>query len=173
MLKKTMTFKDYNDEEVTEDFYFNLNKAELIELQVIKNDFAAYIKKLISEKDYETLLARFKQIILMAVGEKSPDGRRFIKNEQIRDNFVQTEAYSELLMSLATDAGNAAEFIKGIMPAGLSEELDEATAVETLSNDPAQDETPAWIAENREPTKDELKLMTPDQMRAAFARRLG
>ena len=117
MLKKTITYKDYNDVERTEDFYFNLSKAEAMEMELsITGGLTEMIKKIIAAQDTPTIIATFKQIILKAYGEKSPDGRRFIKSEELSKAFSETEAYSILYMELATDANAAAEFVKGIVP---------------------------------------------------------
>lgn len=120
MLKKTITYTDYNGVERTEDFYFNLTKAELLEMELTSvGGFSEMVQKIINTKDGPALTAIFKDLILKAYGEKSADGRRFIKNDEIRDAFSQTEAYSNLFMELATDDNAAAAFINGVMPADL------------------------------------------------------
>lgn len=118
MLKKTITYKDYDDVQRTEDFYFNLNKAEIAEMELgIAGGLTAYIKKITEAKDTPAIVAVFKDLILKAYGEKSADGKRFVKSAQLRTEFAQTEAYSELFMELATNADAAAAFINGITPA--------------------------------------------------------
>ena len=117
MLKKTITDKDYNGVERTEDFYFNLSKAEAMEMELsITGGLTEMIRKIVAAQDTPTIIATFKQIILKAYGEKSPDGRRFIKSEELSKAFSETEAYSDLYMELATDANAAAEFVNGIVP---------------------------------------------------------
>lgn len=117
MLKKTITYKDYNDVERTEDFYFNLSKAEAMEMELsITGGLTEMIKRIVAAQDTPTIIATFKQIILKAYGEKSQDGRRFIKSEELSKAFSETEAYSILYMELATDANAAAEFVNGIVP---------------------------------------------------------
>ncbi len=124
MLKKTIVYEDYNGNEVTEDFYFNLSKAELVELQLsTKIGFAETLQEIIKAEDGQQIIDHFKKIILMAVGQKSEDGRRFIKTQEIRDDFSQTEAYSQLFVDLATNAEGAAEFIKGIVPLEPSQQV--------------------------------------------------
>ena len=76
------------------------------------------INRIVAAKDGKQIIAVFKDVILRAYGEKSPDGKRFIKNQELRDAFAQTEAYSDLFMELATDAEAAARFINGIIPQG-------------------------------------------------------
>lgn len=118
MLKKTITYTDYNGVERTEDFYFNLNKAEILEMELsTEGGLQQTIEKIIAAQDMPALSKYFKDIILMSYGEKSPDGKRFIKNQEIRDAFAQTEAFSELYVELATDDVAAADFINGVIPA--------------------------------------------------------
>ena len=117
MLKKTITYTDYNGVERTEDFYFNLTKAEILEMELsTEGGLQRMIEKIISAQDLPALSKYFKQIILMSYGEKSPDGRRFIKNDQLKEEFSQTEAFSQLYMELATDDKLAADFINGVVP---------------------------------------------------------
>lgn len=117
MLKKTVTYTDYNGVERTEDFYFNLTKAELTEMELsTEGGLEAMIRKIVAEKNAPAIIKIFKELVLKAYGEKSPDGRRFIKNDEVRDGFAQTEAYSEIFMELATDADAAAAFVNGITP---------------------------------------------------------
>jgi hypothetical protein len=117
MLKKTITYVDYDGNERTEDFYFNLSKAELIEIETSNNGgLSKMIEKLVAEQDMKRIVEIFKDIILKAYGEKSLDGKRFIKSAELRDSFEQTEAYSQLFMELATNAESAAAFVNGITP---------------------------------------------------------
>ena len=122
MIKKTITFEDYNGEKRTEDFYFNLTKAEIAELELsTEGGLEAMIDKMVKTKNNPELVKLFKKLILMSYGEKSPDGRRFIKNDRITEEFTQTDAYSELFMELATNADAALKFINGILPRDLQE----------------------------------------------------
>lgn len=117
MIKKTITYTDYNGVERKEDFYFNLNKAELMEMEMSTNGgMDAMINKIIVTQDTPSLIKIFKELILKAYGEKSLDGKRFIKSEELSEAFAQTEAYAELFMELATDADAASKFVNGIMP---------------------------------------------------------
>lgn len=117
MLKKTITYTDYNGVERTEDYLFNLNKAELLELGLSKKGgLEQWIEKIVQEEDAPKLVAIFKEIILKAYGEKSADGKRFIKSDELAEEFSQTEAYVELFIELATKAEAAAAFINGITP---------------------------------------------------------
>lgn len=117
MLKKTITYNDYNGSERTEDFYFNLSKAEIMEMEMsTTGGLAEMIQKIVAAQDSAAIVKVFKDLILKAYGEKSPDGKRFIKNEDIATSFSQTEAYSNLFMELATDAEQAVQFVNGIVP---------------------------------------------------------
>lgn len=117
MLKKTISYTDYDGNERTEDFYFNLTKAEVAEFEHSESGgLSKILQKIIAEKDNKRIIALFKDLILRAYGEKSNDGKRFIKNQEVRDAFSQTEAYSELFMELASNAEAAAAFVNGITP---------------------------------------------------------
>lgn len=117
MIKKTVKYNDYNGIERTEDHYFHLNEAEIMELEMsINGGLSTMIDRVIAAQDGATIMKVFKDIILRAYGVKSDDGRRFIKNQEVRDSFVQTEAYSIIFMELVTDAEKAAEFVNGIIP---------------------------------------------------------
>ncbi|NBH81258.1 hypothetical protein D3Z52_24895, partial [Clostridiaceae bacterium] len=118
MLKQTRTYTDYNGVSRTEDFYFNLTRAEVTEMELsVDGGLVEMINRIVAAKDGKQIIALFKDIVLRAYGEKSPDGRRFIKTQEIQDAFAQTEAYSDLFMELATDAQKAAAFVNGIIPA--------------------------------------------------------
>ena len=124
MIMKSIKYTDYDGVERTESFYFNLSKAELITMDAeIEGGFKKMIEKVIESQDPKQIIEIFKDIIYRSYGEKSPDGRRFIKSKELSDAFTQTEAYSELFMELATDAGKAEAFVKGIMPPDLVSEM--------------------------------------------------
>lgn len=134
MLKKTITYTDYNGVERKEDFYFNLSKAELTEMQLgTLGGFSEMVQKIVDAKDMPRLVALFKDVIYKSYGVKSDDGRRFIKSKALSEEFAQTEAYSILYMELATDDKAAAKFINGILPADLAKELDKQNLVETIA----------------------------------------
>lgn len=117
MLKKTITYVDYDDNTRVEDFYFNLTKAEITEMQVsVDGGLIKMIEKILSAKDQRQIVGVFKDIILRSYGEKSPDGRRFIKSQELRDAFAQTEAYVQLFEELSSNPEAAAAFVKGIIP---------------------------------------------------------
>lgn len=117
MYKITKTYTDYNGVERTEDFYFNFTKAEIAEMQLTADGgLDKYIEKIIASKDNAAIVHLFKDLVLKAYGEKSADGRRFIKNDEIREAFSQTEAYSDIFIELASDDKAASKFVNGIVP---------------------------------------------------------
>lgn len=124
MYKKTITYEDYNGETRTEDFYFNFNKAELVEMELsTAGGLTNLITKITNAKDGPTIIKIFKKLVLDAYGERSDDGRRFIKSKELSEAFSQTPAYSEIFMELSTDDEAAAKFINGIIPADLAAEV--------------------------------------------------
>ena len=117
MLKKTITYTDYDGVERVEDFYFNLTRAEAMEMELSTDGgLTSLINRIIAAKDVPSIVKLFKKMILMAYGEKSPDGKRFVKSEELSKAFSETEAYSILFMELATDAEAASNFVNAIVP---------------------------------------------------------
>ena len=118
MLKKTITYTDYDGVERKEDFYFNLNKAELIEMELGTNGgLAKRIQKIVDIQDVTAIIKIFKDLVLKAYGVKSDDGKRFIKSKELSEEFAQTEAYANLFMELASNSEEATRFMNGILPA--------------------------------------------------------
>lgn len=117
MLKKTVTYTNWNGEEVTEDFWFHLSKSECVEMTyTTPGGFDAYIKRIVAAKDVPTLIKEWKKLVLMAYGKKSADGKRFMKDDEIRREFVESPAYDIIFMEFVTDDKAAAEFVNGILP---------------------------------------------------------
>lgn len=117
MLTKEITYTDFNGEERTEKFYFNLTKSELMEKQLTHpGGYVEYLERIIAAKDQALVVEAFRDLILEAYGEKSDDGKRFVKSKTISEGFHQTEAYSELFMSLIGNPDEAAAFVRGIIP---------------------------------------------------------
>lgn len=120
MLKKTIEYTDYNGVECKEDFYFNLTKAEIMEMELTRQGgMAEALQRIVDAKDTPALIREFKDLVLKAYGKKSDDGKRFIKSEELATAFSQTEAYSIIFMELATDDKAAADFINGVIPADM------------------------------------------------------
>lgn len=127
MIKETIKYTDYNGVERTEDFWFNLSKAELMEMEMgTSGGFAEMLTRIVAAQDQPALVKIFKEFVLKAYGEKSPDGKRFMKYDEngrpLSANFAQTEAYSELFMKLATDDVAAAKFINGVVPSDVAKQ---------------------------------------------------
>lgn len=182
MLKKTITYKDLDDNPVTEDFYFNLSKAEVLEMEVsVEGGLAEHFKKITeAEKpDGKVILKTFKDFILSSVGRRSEDGKRFIKSPEITAEFEQSNAYSEFLMELSTDAASGAQFLKAVIPSDLAENLPDSTpTMQTVqlpgaaAQAPASEgDVPEWVTSGRVPTEAELRDATPEQMKEAFRRK--
>ena len=123
MIKKTMTYTDFNGVERKEDFYFNLTKAEVLKMEMgVKGGLAEQIKRIVDTQDQPAIIEVFEDLIQKAYGVKTPDGRGFLKRKEDLEAFVSTQAYSDLYMELATDDKKAAEFINGIVPPDLNQE---------------------------------------------------
>lgn len=124
MIKKTIKYEDYNGVEREEDFYFNLNKAEVMEMQLNQDGgLAEKIQEIVKAKDVPSIIKMFKELLLKSYGKKSDDGRLFIKNEKLREEFEQSPAFPEIYIELATDADKASEFVNGIIPAQLKQQI--------------------------------------------------
>ena len=129
MYNKTVTYKDYKGNTRTEDFYFNLNKAELVELELsTKGGLTVMMDRIIAAQDNTTLFKIFKDLVSKSYGVLSDDGRKFVKNQEVLDDFMQTEAYSIIFSELATNAEAAAEFFNNVIPQNLAKELAEEEA---------------------------------------------
>lgn len=122
MLKKTITYTDYDGLERTEEFRFNLTRAELMDMELTTvGTFSKLMQKIIDEKDMVRLAKCFKELILKSYGVKSDDGKRFIKSPELSEAFSQTEAYSELYMELLGNSEYAVKFIQQVMPKDLDQ----------------------------------------------------
>lgn len=118
MIKWPITYTDYNGETHKEEFYFNLNKAEVMEMNLNANGaYGEYLQRIVEQRDGRKIAMEFKNLILKSYGEKSSDGRRFIKSEEMSRDFEQSEAFSELYMQLASDPDSATKFMEGVLPA--------------------------------------------------------
>lgn len=169
MLKKTITYKDLDGNEVTDDFYFNLSKAEIAEFELsTEGGLEEHFKKIVRAQSGKELIGLFKEVISMSIGKRSDDGKRFVKNQDIRDEFFQSDAYTVFFMELLSEGEESgAKFIRGIVPADLLEDIDKAMTSDNSNGD----NTPAYIRENREPTQQELANMSPVELQEAFRRK--
>lgn len=129
MIHETVTYKDWNGLERTETFYFHFTQAELMEMEMsTEGGFAERVQRMIDAKNTAELIKIVKKFVLDAYGEKSADGRRFMKNEELRTAFVECPAYSEIFMKLATDSEAASKFVNGVVPADMAERVAAAQA---------------------------------------------
>lgn len=125
MLKKTITYTDYNGTERTEDFYFNLSKAELVMMEnSVIGGMKQRLEKIVKSQNNVEIMEVFKDLISRSYGVKSDDGKRFMKSKDLTEEFEQTEAYSELVIGLLSDPDEASRFIKAILPNGMLKDED-------------------------------------------------
>ena len=138
MLKKTISYTDYDGNQRTEDFYFNLSKAEITEMELsMEGGMRAYIQRIIAAKSQLELVKLFKDVVLKSYGKKSADGRLFMKNDAIRAEFEAHPAYSMIYMDLVTDETKASAFVNGIMPADMTNQNPAMEMAATASAAPA------------------------------------
>lgn len=131
MLKKTITYEDFNGDQVSEDFFFHLSKAELVEMELSHDGgLSEALQRIVDAQDGKGIVTEFKNIILSSYGKRSEDGKRFVKNATIREEFESSEAYSALFMELVTNTDAAVEFVNGVVPQGLAEEAAKVTGAD-------------------------------------------
>lgn len=129
MLKRSITFEDFDGNSVTEIHYFNLTKTEIVEMEVggEGGSLEAYLTRIVEMKDKAGLIREAKSIILLSYGEKSDDGKKFVKNDQLREDFKNSAAFDALFIELITSEQKFADFIMGIVPKDLANKLVEST----------------------------------------------
>lgn len=126
MLKKTITYTDYDGMERTEDFWFNLSKTELTKLDAeLPGGVLGVLRKIIDKKDRKALVDFIETLILRSYGEKTLDGKRFVKTPDMAEEFMQTPAYDELFMSILSDTDSQTSFINGIIPQSMAKEIEQ------------------------------------------------
>lgn len=128
MLKKTIKFKDLDGNQLEEDFYFNLSKADFAEMEMGEAKYggmAAIIEQIVAETDGKRIVELMGEIVRRSYGKRSADGRRFIKNDEVWEDFRYSDAYSELIFELYTDPNAASAFVRGIVPDELSDKMDD------------------------------------------------
>lgn len=126
MLKRPITYTDFDDVEHTEDFYFNLTRAEILEMMVEPDEgLDKWLENIIAAKNNRAILAEFKKIISTAYGQKSPDGKSFVKSPEMSHAFMQTAAYDALFTDLTTNEESAAVFIMGVLPKDMAKQVEE------------------------------------------------
>jgi hypothetical protein len=171
MLKKTINYTDFDGNPQQEDWYFHLSKAELVEFNyelggMDEGGLEKRIKEIVTSNNAKLILSTFKDLIKRTVGKRSVDGKRFLKTQDIVDDFMTTEAYSALFMELVTNAEAAAAFIRGLVPSDMADKIDmnALNTAQVSSVTETVDDRPAWVRENREPTKAELLKMPQEQL---------
>lgn len=121
MLKKTITYNDYNGVSRTEDFYFNLTQTECIELETsVEGGLSETIKSMYQKQEASKIFPLFKKLIMLSYGEKTPDGKRFVKSEKLSEEFSQTPAYDSLFIDLISDTQHIIDFVNGIIPGDIN-----------------------------------------------------
>jgi len=180
LIKKSFTYKDLDGNDVTEEFYFALNAAELAELEMSeRGGLIEWLKQIMADEDGKQIMAKFKEIILASVGRRSADAKRFIKNDEIRQDFLNSEPYSMLFMEMITNAPEASKFIMGLVPAGLQEQIKDVElptnkdiadglGIKESTVRPMEDTRPAWVRENRAPRQNELVGLSQAELIQAF-----
>lgn len=184
MIKKTITFKNMDGVEITEDWYFALDADDVAMLELSSHGQLSERLKSVGESleehedDREGLarangaqiMALFRELIMTSVGKRSEDGRRHIKNADLVDDFKQTGSLANFLIDLVNNPTEAAEFINGIMPSEALEKLKETGSVTDI---PLPENTkPAWFTEGRVPSEAELKgVNDPALLQEAFRRK--
>lgn len=174
MLKKTMTYKTFDGDEITEDFYFHLSKADIAEMDLTSENggLVEHLETIVESKDGRQIMAAFKMILRASIGRRSEDGKRFIKSDEIADEFMQTNAYNDLFMQFVTDANAAADFIVGVLPDDLNVDPGKLKELQAANGRPVEDvETkfvPAYVLEDRNPTQGEMDAMTKGELKDAL-----
>lgn len=135
MIKITETYIDFNGVERTEDFFFHFTKAELLKMEMgVKGGLAEMVKRAAQTQDAPTIIKVFEDLVAKSYGVKTPDGRGFNKDPEVVKDFLQTEAYSQIFMRLATNDEEAAKFVNGVVPADMSKQAAAAIAEARANN---------------------------------------
>lgn len=188
MLRKSITFKNFDGNTVTEEHFFHMTKAELIKLEVTKKGggLQEHLRRVVAGGEPGEILAAFEMIVQASYGVRTENGG-FVKRPEDWNAFLSSEAYSTMFMELVTDATVAAQFIKGIMPADIdAAEIDKAMEELKLDKEEfaaivsgpttedvelPQPEQPAWIREDRDPSPAEIQRMSKDELVTAMQRK--
>lgn len=182
MLKKTITYEDFNGDSATETLYFNLTRTETIDLMDLRPRLEEWSNRVsgdpreLTTDEVRELLNLVKLLIDASYGLRSPDGKRFVKNDDILTEFKQTALYDEFLFGLFENIEECLSFLQGIVPkkfATAAEDIQAPKVVEVALPQPVLEEVKPWIAENRDPTGAELQSMSKEEMIEAFARKLN
>lgn len=180
MFKKTIKYFDFNGEQQEQDFYFHLSKADLIELAADGN-LREKLERIIATKDNRAIFQEFKSLVRMGAGIRSDDGQRFDKSPEAKAQLMDSPAFDELVLELCTNQHAAADFVKNLIPEKMMKETRDRLGIKDSDQQapdpfkvPAEDdERPAWLKENRNPTQQELMGMSREEMQLAFQQRIN
>lgn len=140
MYKKTISYKDYNGKERTEDYYFNIDEGEIVEMEMsVNGGYSNMIERVVKEESNPELFKIFKDFVCKAYGEKSADGKYFLKEDEegrpLVRKFLQTKAYSALMMEFMTKTQSFTDFVNRIIPAEMAEKYAASTQATTSDVD--------------------------------------
>lgn len=173
MLKKTIKYTNFNDEEVEEEFYFNLSKADLVKMEVSQKGggLKEHLERIIAAEDNgKEIIEEMEAIVRAAYGVKTPDGKKFIKNDQIWEEFKSSEAYSVFFMELVTDSAAAALFVEQVVPKDLQEAVKEAQG--QIGTGPELPEVaPEHVGDGtpKKLTPSDVREMDPNELKSGLA----
>lgn len=169
MIKKTITYEDFNGVTKTKDFYFHLSKVDMMELS-LDGLFEKELKEAVQREDKLKIFQMFKRLIFLSVGTRSENGEEFIRPEMFREAFMSSPAFDQLVMDLFTSEDHGASFVAGLMPKDMQEKVNKEIETKNIV-DPFKEE-PAWITEGRVPTAQEFAAATEEQKKLAFSRKI-
>lgn len=176
MFKKTIEFHDFDGNPQSKDFYFHISKADYIAMAADGDEMRTRLDRIMAAANGAAILQEFRELIKIACGVRTDDGLRFLKDPEAQSMLLDSPAFDELLMELATDAGAAAEFVKQLLPEKMQKEMiDRLKASGQQVPDPfaePKDGRPAWQKEHRFPTDQELHEMSKEEMAQAMRWRL-
>lgn len=138
MLKEHLVYEDFDGNKRERDFYFNLTPQEVSEMEAShKGGMSTFLSRIMGEKDETEVVKYFKEFLLMAYGKKSDDGESFVKNDQIREEFKSSMAFSELWMRFLTEEHAFENFVKGVLPKDMDKyiaKMEKMSAVQVVNN---------------------------------------
>lgn len=163
MLKKTMTYTDFDGNQKTEDFYFNLTSAEVAEWLTTTGGYTLdkVLDRLVRTENTQEVLAMFKDLITRAYGEKSLDGRSFVKSDEVRSHFIYTQAFSDLYMELLSDPKVAANFFNSIIPKDMSNDVAKLMSNSSNVEEAFKDYAPAVAESAKQIAESTFNNVTP------------
>lgn len=169
MFKKTINFKDFDGNPQTGVFYFHISKAELLAMSANGDEMQARIRRIIAEKDGAKILNEYRELIKLAVGIRSEDGQRFVKDEASQSILLDSPAFDELLMELATDAEAASDFVQQLLPEKMQKEMIDQLRKSNSETETPEDTRPAYQKEHRHPRQNEFASMSTEELAEAMA----